>query len=67
MGWVLIRDAPGTTGRVIETIQIGIIATVIASILSLPVAFLAAKNMSPHWSLRAKSCWFRSAGHLISS
>ncbi len=38
-------------GRVIETIQIGIIATVISSILSLPVAFLAAKNMSPHWTV----------------
>lgn len=35
-------------GRVIETLQIGIIATIIASILSLPLAFLAAKNVSPH-------------------
>ncbi len=34
--------------RVIETLQIGIIATIIASILSLPLAFLAAKNVSPH-------------------
>lgn len=33
---------------VIETIQIGIIATVIASIVSLPMAFLAARNVSPH-------------------
>lgn len=35
-------------GRVIETLQIGIISTVIASILALPLAFLAAKNVSPH-------------------
>lgn len=35
-------------GRVIETLQIGIIATVIASLLALPLAFLAAKNVSPH-------------------
>jgi len=35
-------------GRVIETLQIGIIATVVASILALPLAFLAAKNVSPH-------------------
>ena len=35
-------------GRVIETLQIGIIATIIASLLSLPLAFLAAKNVSPH-------------------
>ncbi|MEK9673454.1 MAG: phosphonate ABC transporter, permease protein PhnE [Rhodospirillaceae bacterium] len=34
--------------RVIETLQIGIIATIIASLLSLPLAFLAAKNVSPH-------------------
>lgn len=33
---------------VIETLQIGIISTVIASILALPMAFLAAKNLSPH-------------------
>jgi phosphonate transport system permease protein len=33
---------------VIETLQIGIISTVIASILALPMAFLAAKNVSPH-------------------
>lgn len=35
-------------GPVIETLQIGIIATFIASILSLPMAFLAARNVSPH-------------------
>jgi phosphonate transport system permease protein len=35
-------------GPVIETLQIGIISTVIASILALPMAFLAAKNVSPH-------------------
>lgn len=35
-------------GRVIETLQIGIISTVLASLLSLPLAFLAAKNVSPH-------------------
>lgn len=35
-------------GRVIETLQIGIISTVIASLLALPLAFLAAKNVSPH-------------------
>ncbi len=39
---------PRLTGPVIETLQIGIIATVIASILSLPLAFLAARNLSPH-------------------
>jgi len=33
---------------VVETLQIGIISTVIASILALPMAFLAAKNVSPH-------------------
>ncbi|MEE8352034.1 MAG: hypothetical protein V3R37_07600, partial [Rhodospirillales bacterium] len=33
---------------VIETLQIGIISTVVASILALPMAFLAAKNVSPH-------------------
>ncbi len=35
-------------GRVIETLQIGIIATIVASMLSPPLAFLAAKNVSPH-------------------
>jgi phosphonate transport system permease protein len=33
---------------VIETLQIGIIATFWSSILALPLAFLAAKNVSPH-------------------
>lgn len=33
---------------VVETIQIGILATVIAAVLSLPLAFLAARNVSPH-------------------
>lgn len=33
---------------VIETLQIGIISTVVASILALPMAFLAARNVSPH-------------------
>lgn len=33
---------------VIETLQIGIIASIIAGILALPMAFLAAKNVSPH-------------------
>lgn len=36
-------------GRVIETLQIGIVATVVASILALPMAFLAARNVSPHF------------------
>ena len=35
-------------GRVVETLQIGIISTVLASLLALPLAFLAAKNVSPH-------------------
>jgi phosphonate transport system permease protein len=33
---------------VVETLQIGIIATFWASLLALPLAFLAAKNVSPH-------------------
>lgn len=33
---------------VVETLQIGIIATVVASLLALPLAFLAARNVSPH-------------------
>jgi len=33
---------------VIETLQVGIIATVVSSILCLPMAFLAARNVSPH-------------------
>lgn len=33
---------------VIETLQIGIIASIVAGILALPMAFLAAKNVSPH-------------------
>lgn len=33
---------------VIETLQIGIVASVMAAILSVPLAFLAAKNVSPH-------------------
>lgn len=43
--WSYIRELGG---RVIETLQIGIISTVIASLLALPLAFLAAKNVSPH-------------------
>jgi phosphonate transport system permease protein len=38
-------------GPVVETLQIGIIATVLAGILSLPLAFLAARNVSPHWTV----------------
>jgi phosphonate transport system permease protein len=38
-----------TLGKaVIETLQIGIIATIVAAMLALPLAFLAAKNVSPH-------------------
>jgi len=33
---------------IVETLQIGIIASVIAAILALPIAFLAARNVSPH-------------------
>lgn len=43
--WSYMRELGG---RVIETLQIGIISTVIASLLALPLAFLAAKNVSPH-------------------
>ena len=38
-----------TLGKaVIETLQIGIIATLLAAALSVPLAFLAARNVSPH-------------------
>lgn len=43
--WTYLKELGGP---VVETLQIGIIATVVASILALPTAFLAAKNVSPH-------------------
>lgn len=43
--WSYIQELGG---RVVETLQIGIIATFCASLLALPLAFLAAKNLSPH-------------------
>lgn len=33
---------------VVETLQIGILATVITSVLSVPLGFLAARNLTPH-------------------
>lgn len=33
----------------IETLQIGIVSTVVAGIIALPLGFLAARNTSPHW------------------
>jgi phosphonate transport system permease protein len=36
---------------VIETLQIGIIATVISALLAVPFAFLAARNVSPHFAI----------------
>ena len=43
--WSYVREL----GRpVVETIQIGIVATVFASIFSVPLAFLSARNFSPH-------------------
>lgn len=43
--WSYLRNL----GRpVVETLQIGILATVLAALLSPPLAFLAARNVSPH-------------------
>lgn len=33
---------------VVETLQVGVIATVIASVLAIPLAFLSARNFAPH-------------------
>jgi len=33
---------------VVETLQVGIIATVVASLLAIPLAFLSARNFAPH-------------------
>jgi phosphonate transport system permease protein len=57
--WSLLRDMfppdwsflKSLGGPVIQTLQIGIIATVSAAILSVPLAFLAAKNVSPHFAI----------------
>src|SRR5437016_5079864 len=43
--WAYVRQLGGP---VVETIQVGLIATVIASLLSVPLAFLSARNFSPH-------------------
>lgn len=39
---------PVVLGLAVETLQIAIIATAISVIISLPLAFLAAKNITPH-------------------
>jgi phosphonate transport system permease protein len=54
---------------VIETLQIGIIATIVAAILALPLSFLAAKNVSPHaavyYPIRMVLTLFRGVSELI--
>lgn len=59
-----------TLGKaVIETLQIGIIATIVAGILAMPLAFLAAKNVSPHpivyYPVRMVLTLFRGVSELI--
>lgn len=59
-----------TLGKaVIETLQIGIIATIVAAALALPLAFLAAKNVSPHpvlyYPVRMVLTLFRGVSELI--
>lgn len=54
---------------VIETLQIGIIATIVAGVLALPLAFLAARNVSPHpvvyYPVRMVLTLFRGISELI--
>jgi phosphonate transport system permease protein len=54
---------------VIETLQIGIIATLVAAVLALPLAFLAARNVSPHpliyYPVRLVLTLFRGVSELI--
>lgn len=54
---------------VIETLQIGIVATVAAALLSPPLAFLAARNVSPHpllhFPVRFVLTMFRGVSELI--
>jgi phosphonate transport system permease protein len=38
----------GIAGPVLETLQIGILATLIASLLAIPLGYFAASNMAPH-------------------
>lgn len=59
-----------TLGKaVVETLQIGIIATIAAAILSPPLAFLAARNVSPHplvyYPVRLVLTIFRGVSELI--
>lgn len=59
-----------TLGKaVVETLQIGIIATVVAAILAPPLAYLAAKNVSPHpllyFPVRMVLTLFRGVSELI--
>jgi len=59
-----------TLGKaVVETLQIGIIATILAALLALPIAFLAAKNVSPHpliyYPVRMVLTLFRGVSELI--
>ena len=59
-----------TLGKaVIETLQVGIIATLLAALLSVPLAFLAAKNVSPHplvyYPVRLVLTVFRGVSELI--
>lgn len=59
-----------TLGKaVVETLQIGIIATLISAVLALPLAFLAAKNVSPHpviyYPVRLMLTVFRGVSELI--
>jgi len=59
-----------TLGKaVVETLQIGIIATLVAAVLALPLAFLAAKNVSPHpviyYPVRLVLTIFRGVSELI--
>jgi phosphonate transport system permease protein len=54
---------------VIETVQIGILSTMIAAIIAFPVAFLAATNTSPHrivyFSVRVVLNVFRGVSEII--
>lgn len=59
-----------TLGKaVVETLQIGIIATIVSGMLALPLAFLAAKNVSPHaaiyYPVRLVLTMFRGVSELI--
>jgi phosphonate transport system permease protein len=57
--------------KMLETIEIGIWGTIVAIILSIPLAYLSARNLSPHWLTygfaRGTVSLFRSIPELVSA